>query len=155
MPRKLTVKQESYKNNRIAGMGVSEAYKAAYDVKKMSDNSVSVAAHKLEQDERIAKEIQAKREEATGKAVGVAEENLKKALVTIDDIVKGLLLEAQTNGEGCTQSARVSAWKALTDYTGGFDANTQKVNHSGKVEYSDISDTELDAKLKLLMDDNG
>ena len=43
-----------------------------------------------------------------------------------EDIVKGLLIEAQTNGEGSTQSARVAAWKALTDYTGGFDNNTQK-----------------------------
>jgi phage terminase small subunit len=51
----------------------------------------------------------------------------KKALVTTEDIVNGLLLEATSNGEGCTQSARVAAWKALTDFTGGFDANVKKV----------------------------
>lgn len=51
----------------------------------------------------------------------------KKALVTVEDIVRGLLLEATSNGDGCTQSARVSAWKALTDFTGGFDANVKKV----------------------------
>jgi phage terminase small subunit len=51
----------------------------------------------------------------------------KKALVTMEDVVNGLLLEATSNGEGCTQSARVAAWKALTDFTGGFDANVKKV----------------------------
>jgi phage terminase small subunit len=51
----------------------------------------------------------------------------ERALVSIDDIVRGLLLEATSNGEGCTQSARVAAWKALTDFTGGFDANVRKV----------------------------
>ena len=51
----------------------------------------------------------------------------EKALVTLDMIVAGLYLEATSNGEGCTQSARVAAWKALTDFTGGFDANVKKV----------------------------
>lgn len=56
-----------------------------------------------------------------------------RALVTVEDIVKGLMLEAQYNGEGSTQSARVAAWKALTDFTGGFDANTQKIQQSGRI----------------------
>ena len=60
----------------------------------------------------------------------------KKALVTVEDIVKGLMLEATSNGEGCTQSARVSAWKALTDYTGGFDANVKKVEDVTDVTFN-------------------
>ena len=59
-----------------------------------------------------------------------------KALVTVEDIVRGLLLEATSNGEGCTQSARVAAWKALTDYTGGFDANVQKVAVDTEVTFN-------------------
>ena len=54
----------------------------------------------------------------------------ERAIVTIEDVVKGLLAEAQYNGEGSSQSARVAAWKALSDYTGGFDANKQKVDHT-------------------------
>lgn len=119
MARKLTLKQEAYKNNRIAGMGVSESYRAAYDVKTMSDKAVSVAANKLEQDPRIALGVNEKKEEAT-----------QKAAVTLEMVLNGLLLEATSNGEGCTQSARVAAWKALSEYTGGFDANKQKVEHS-------------------------
>jgi len=129
MTRKLTAKQEAYKNNRIAGMGVSESYRAAYDVKKMSDKSVSVAANKLEQDDRIAIEIQAK-------TIEIQEKAIERAIVTIEDVVKGLLLEAQSNGEGCTQSARVAAWKALTDFTGGFDSNRQKVDLNTEVTFN-------------------
>lgn len=51
----------------------------------------------------------------------------KKALLTTEDVVKGLIKEAEYEGEGASPSARVSAWKALTDYTGGFDNNKQKV----------------------------
>jgi len=129
MARKLTAKQEAYKNNRISGMGVSESYRAAYDVKKMSDKSVSVAANKLEQDDRIAIEIQAK-------TIEIQEKAIERAIVTIEDVVKGLLLEAQANGEGCTQSARVAAWKALTDFTGGFDSNRQKVDLNTEVTFN-------------------
>jgi len=56
----------------------------------------------------------------------------EKALCTTEDVVNGLLTEAQCNGEGSSQSARVSAWKALGDYTGGFDKSVSKVDHSSK-----------------------
>jgi len=120
MPRKLTDKQEAYKNNRIMGMGVSESYRAAYTCKTMNDRNVSVEANKLEHDPRIAPEIEAKRIEAT-----------ERAFVTVEEVVNGLLTEAQCNGEGSSQSARVSAWKALSDYTGGFDTNKIKSEVSG------------------------
>ncbi len=120
MPRKLTDKQEAYKNNRIEGMGCSASYRAAYNCPTMSDNAVSKEATKLEQDPRIAPEIKVKRKEAA-----------ERALVTVEDVVKGLLIEAQTNGEGSTASARVSAWKALSDFTGGFDANKVKTELTG------------------------
>lgn len=50
----------------------------------------------------------------------------KRALVTVEDVVKGLMCEAQGSGEDTSTSARVAAWKALTDYTGGFDQNKIK-----------------------------
>lgn len=125
MPRKLTSKQEAYKNNRIAGMGVSEAYYAAYPDQKMNPKAVSVAANKLEHDPRIVLAIEESTSEAT-----------ERAIVTLKDVVKGLLLEAQAKGEGCTQSARVAAWKALTDFTGGFDANRLKVDMNAEVTFN-------------------
>lgn len=56
----------------------------------------------------------------------------EKALCTTEMVVEGLLTEARCNGEGSSQSARVSAWKALTDYTGGFDNNKQVMDLSHK-----------------------
>ena len=53
-----------------------------------------------------------------------------KAIVTTQDIVKGLY-EIATQGE--LESARVSAYKTLTDYTGGFDNNRVKVDNTHQV----------------------
>ena len=53
----------------------------------------------------------------------------KNAIVNMEMVLNVTLLEATANGEGCTQTARVAAWKALSDHTGGFDANKQKVQH--------------------------
>ena len=140
MPRKLTDKQEAYKNNRIRGMGVSESYKAAYDVKLMTDNAVSVEANVLEHDPRIAQVIKAKKEQAT-----------ERALVTVEDVVRGLLTEATESGEGSTQGARVSAWKHLGEYTGKFDANKQKVEHSGELDLNTLTDEQIKARILELM----
>ena len=62
-----------------------------------------------------------------------------KALVTTADIVKGLYDIAQS---GDSESARVSAYKILSDYTGGFDANKQTVDHQS-------SDGSLSRELKV------
>lgn len=62
----------------------------------------------------------------------------KKALITTEDVVRGLMREAEYYEEGASPSARVSALKALTDYTGGFDNNKQKVE--SKTVVSDESD---------------
>lgn len=114
--RKLTNKQEAYKNNRIKGMGISASYRAAYDCASMSDNAVSKEATKLEQDPRIAPEIKVNRKKVT-----------EKALVTAEDLVKMLLVEASNIDDGSSHGARISAIKLLSDYTGGFDNNRQKV----------------------------
>jgi len=51
----------------------------------------------------------------------------EKALITTEGLVEKLLAEAEYDGEGASHSARISALKTLTDYTGGFDNNKQKV----------------------------
>ena len=122
MARALTEKQEAYKNNRIKGMPVGKAYRAAYDVDDMSENAIRKEASVLEHDPRIAPAVAKAKEKAS-----------EKATVTLEMVLTGLLLEASANGEGCTQSARVSAWKALGDHTGGFDANKTKMEHSGEI----------------------
>jgi phage terminase small subunit len=61
----------------------------------------------------------------------------KKALVTTEDLVEKLLAEAEYVGEGASHSARIAALKTLTDFTGGFDNNKQKVE--SKVQTVDES----------------
>lgn len=56
----------------------------------------------------------------------------ERALVTVEDVVRGLLKEADSIEEDSSPTARISAWKALSDYTGGFDANKIKNEHTGK-----------------------
>jgi len=140
MPRKLTNKQEAYKNNRIKGMGVKDSYMDAYDTQNMSDKAISKEASILENDPRIAPAIKAKKEEAT-----------ERALVTVEDVVRGLHKEANETGEGSTQGARVSAWKHLGEYTGSFDANKQKVEHSGELDLNTLTDEQIKARILELM----
>lgn len=52
----------------------------------------------------------------------------EKALVTTEDVVRGLLVEAKGEGEDTSTSSRVAAYKALSDYTGGFDNNKNKTD---------------------------
>jgi phage terminase small subunit len=134
MPRKLTGKQEAYKNARIEGNKPSASYDIAYPDHKMSRNAVSKEAAKLEKDPRIAPVIDEKRREAS-----------EKALVTTQELVQMLLAEAKGEWDDSTPSSRGAALKTLTDFTGGFDANKQNLHHSGAVDLSGKTDAELAA----------
>ena len=54
----------------------------------------------------------------------------EKALVTTAEVVSRLWEEANSREEGSSQGGRIAALKILTDFTGGFDANKQKIDHS-------------------------
>jgi len=58
------------------------------------------------------------------------EKATKKAIVTTSDIVKRLWEEANMFEEGSSQNGRIAALKTLTDFTGGFDANKQRHDHT-------------------------
>ena len=70
----------------------------------------------------------------------------ERTIVTQEMIVEGML--AETRAEDGTGASRLAAWKALSDYVGGFDKNKQKVEHSGGIDLSDKSDEELLAIIK-------
>ena len=57
----------------------------------------------------------------------------EKALCDTQWVVKNLMVEAQGMGEDTSSSARVTALKSLSDFTGGFDANKQKVELSNNI----------------------
>tara|TARA_R110000796_G_scaffold229269_2_gene346537 strand:- start:259 stop:690 length:432 start_codon:yes stop_codon:yes gene_type:complete len=123
MVRKLTDKQEAYKNNRIMGMGRQDSYKAAYKAKRMNVNSITKETKKLDSHPLIAPDLLKNTEEAT-----------ERAIVTKEMVLNGLLAEASADNEDSTSSSRVAAWKHLSDHTGGFDANKKKVELSGDKE---------------------
>lgn len=73
----------------------------------------------------------------------------ERNLVTQDDVIRGLLTEAEWMGEGSSHSARVQAWSQLGKHLGMF---TDKVDHTSsdgsmspkeKPDYSGLTDDEL------------
>ncbi len=65
----------------------------------------------------------------------------EKSIVTREMIVEGMLEIAKSTESN--ETARLAAWKALSDFTGGFDANKQKVEHSGGIDLSGKTEEEL------------
>ncbi|OOF84438.1 terminase [Rodentibacter ratti] len=60
--------------------------------------------------------------------------------VTQDDVIRGLLTEAEWNGEGSSHSARVAAWAHLGKHLGMF---TQKVEVSGDLHIEQHAELDL------------
>lgn len=115
MSRKLTANQESYKNERIKGLGPSDAYKASnYKSDKMSDQAIATEAQKLEKHPYISLMIKESKQQASNDAVCTAQ--------WVAEQLKGI---AQTAEE--PTAARVSALKVLSDYTGEFDKNKKTI----------------------------
>ncbi len=119
MARKLTDKQNAYVNLRLKGMTPTKAYSQAYDSKRKNPKTSHKEVMKLEKHPLIAPLLLQKRQEVA-----------KSVLLTTEDVVNGLLKEARDNGDGTSQSARVSAWKELGNYTGGFDKNRIQVDQT-------------------------
>lgn len=75
------------------------------------------------------------------------QERQKRTLVTQDDVIRGLLTEAEWQGEGSSHSARVSAWAHLGKHLNMF---TDKIDHTSSdgsmspnlnIEFINASDT--------------
>ena len=119
MTEKLTAKQQAFCESYVAN-GFN-ATQAAITAGYSEDTAKSIGCENLTKPD-IAKYIFEFKAKAS-----------EKALVTTEDVVKGLMKEAGSIEEDSSPTARISAWKALSDYTGGFDSN--KV-HNVNVELS-------------------
>lgn len=62
-------------------------------------------------------------------------ERRKRTLVTQDDVIRGLLTEAEWQGEGSSHSARVSAWTQLGKHLNMFNDKVQ-VEQSGSIQHN-------------------
>ncbi len=112
----LTAKQQRYVEEYCSNgfKGTKAAIAAGY-----SENS----AHDISSENLKKPEIKAAIDEYKAKLSA-------KTLVTAEMLVEMLLNEANCHDEGASHSARISAIKLLSDYTGGFDKNKQKLDHS-------------------------
>lgn len=78
---KLTQKQEKFVQELIKGKSQREAYKAAYNAKNMTDNSIDVNASKLLKNTKVALRY----EELKSKVIKRSEKN---AIITAEEIIK-------------------------------------------------------------------
>lgn len=112
--KKLTAKQARFVEEYLIDLNATQAaIRAGY-----SDKTAKQKGYALLNDKHIKQAIsegQAKVSERT--------------LVTQEDVIRGLLTEAEWQGEGSSHSARVSAWEKLGKHLGMFK---DKVEHTGK-----------------------
>ena len=113
--RKRTPKQEKFALAYFELGDASAAYRHAYSAERMSAQSVHKEAQRLLNNPQIAPRIDELRAAVTVEVV-----------VATADVVRGLHGLA-TDGEA-PANARVAAWRALGDYTGGF---SKRHEHSG------------------------
>jgi len=132
--RKLTAKQmmfvAEYTSNGFNG--TQAALVAGYSKK---------AANQIASD-TLAKTYIQKAVEAKLRGVALAQ-SLKA-----QDILDMAVTELQNSGDDSTQGSRKQLMEFISQYTGGFDANKRKIEHSGGVDLSGLSDEELKAKLE-------
>lgn len=107
MSKSLTPKQVRFANLVIAGRGLSDAYRGAYDVSGMAPESVHVEASKLAQHPEVALRIQAGRLEAAN-----------DSKVTLTELVGKLRQAYATAEENGNAAAMTSATVGLARVTG-------------------------------------
>ena len=73
----LTAKQEQFVKCIIEGMSQADAYRAAYNCERMSDNAIYVNASKLMADDKIALRVQELREQLLKPSIMSAQQRLE------------------------------------------------------------------------------
>lgn len=73
----LTEKQEAFAQNIIMGMSQADAYRNAYNTKKMSDKTVWENASRLINNSKVKARVNELRAQVANKAIMTAEERLK------------------------------------------------------------------------------
>lgn len=73
----LTTKQEEFAKAIVSGMNQADAYRSAYDTKRMSDNSVYVNASKLMANAKVALRIKELRDQIATDSIMSAQKRLE------------------------------------------------------------------------------
>ncbi|MDV7392014.1 terminase small subunit, partial [Arthrospira platensis SPKY1] len=116
---KLTDKQEKFVQELLKGKSQREAYKAAYDVKKMSDSSIDVKASELFRNGKL----RLRYDELKDKLVKKAED---ECIVTATDVLKEL---AKIGFANITDYLEVKEMEVVT----GYDKNDKPIINNMKM----------------------
>lgn len=73
----LTAKQEAFVQNIIQGMSQADAYRSAYNTKRMSDNAIYREASLLVENPKVAQRLKELREQLATPAIMSAQERLE------------------------------------------------------------------------------
>lgn len=73
----LTAKQETFAQKIVEGMTQTDAYRAAYNAKKMTDKSVWEKASELANDVKVAERIRELRDRIASKSIMTAQERME------------------------------------------------------------------------------
>lgn len=83
----LTAKQEAFARNIVEGMSQSDAYRSAYNTKRMTDKSIWEKASALANDVKVMARIRELRDKIASSSIMTAQERLEwlTGLITDDD----------------------------------------------------------------------
>ena len=123
----LTAKQEAFAQGIAKGLGQADAYRAAYDCEKMSDNSIYPNAGKLMANTKIALRIAELQKAVQNKQLWSREMSVKA------------LIQAYKEGTGSTKVAAVKELNAMH----GFN---EPIKHSIDAVISEVTRTIIKLK---------
>lgn len=95
----LTAKQEIFAQNIIMGMSQAEAYRNAYNTKKMSDKTVWENASRLMNNSKVIARVNELRSQVAKPAIMTAEERLKFLTKIIKGEENEIVLEVDGDGK--------------------------------------------------------
>lgn len=85
----LTAKQEQFVQNIIQGMSQADAYRSAYETKRMSDNAIYREASLLVDNPKVAKRLSELRNELAKPSIKTAQERMEWLTQLIDNEEEG------------------------------------------------------------------
>lgn len=95
----LTAQQERFAQNIIMGMSQAEAYRNAYNTKKMTDKTVWEKASRLMATDKVRARVDELRAQVADKAIMTAEERLKFLTKIIKGEENEIVLEVDGDGK--------------------------------------------------------
>jgi phage terminase small subunit len=132
MADKLTIKQEKYVQGLFAGLSQREAYKQAYNCKKMKDKTIDENASRLANDSKVKARLRE-----------LTEELKQRNMVTVEKVLAELAKVGFANGSDFARVIEKEYTEEIMDDEGN---KTEKIH---KYKVVDVIPTELLEKDKL------